>query len=305
MHDHSHKPNEQNHADKPASFGRAFAIAAVLNIGFVAVEVAYGFAAHSTALLADAAHNTGDVIGLLLAWGAYTLAKKIPSLRYTYGLGSTTILAALANGMLLLIATGAILWEAIQRIMTPAPVEGGVVIIVASIGILINSLAAFLLARGKDLNIRSAFWHLAADAGVSAGVVVAGIIILYTGASWADPVASILISIAIVWSTWGLFRDAIRLSLQAVPAGIDIGAVRSYLKSLAGVQSVHDLHVWPVSTADTALTAHIVMPAPPEGDLSHKLAHEVQDRFGISHATVQVERPDEARKCHLEPDEVI
>lgn len=302
---HSHTPNEQNRADKPASFGRAFAIGAMLNIGFVAVEVAYGFAAHSTALLADAAHNTGDVIGLLLAWGAYTLAKRTPSLRYTYGLGSTTILAALANGMLLLIATGAILWEAIQRIMTPAPVEGGIVIIVAAIGILINSLAAFLLARGKDLNIRSAFWHLVADAGVSAGVVVAGIVIVYTGAQWADPVASILISIAIVWSTWGLFRDAIRLSLQAVPPGIDISGVRSYLKNIQGVQSLHDLHIWPISTSDTALTVHLVMPKLPQEDLSHRLAEEVQKRFGIGHATVQIERPDDARKCHLESDEVI
>lgn len=302
---HSHTPNEHNHADKPPSFGRAFAIATGLNIVFVAVEVAYGFVAHSTALLADAAHNTGDVIGLLLAWGAYTLAKRTPSLRYTYGLGSTTILAALANGILLLIATGAILWEAIQRIMTPAPVEGVVVIIVASIGIVINSLAAFLLARGKDLNIRSAFWHLAADAGVSAGVVVTGILILYTGASWADPVASILISVAIVWSTWGLFRDAIRLSLQAVPANVDISGIRSHLKELPGVQSVHDLHVWPISTSETALTAHLVMPVIPKSDLSHDIAETMQKRFGIGHATVQIEQPQEARKCHLEPDEVI
>lgn len=287
------------------SYGRAFAIGAVLNIGFVAVEVAYGLLAHSTALLADAAHNTGDVIGLLLAWGAYTLAKRSPSLRYTYGLGSTTILAALANGMLLLIATGAILWEAIQRLMSPAPVEGGTVIIVASIGVFINSFAAYLLAKGKDLNIRSTFWHLAADAGVSAGVVITGIIILYTGAAWADPLASILISFAIVWSTWGLFRDAIRLSLQAVPSGIDIAAVRAYLESLTGVQSVHDLHIWPVTTADTALTAHLVMPQMPPGDLSHNVAEEVQKRFGIGHATIQIEKPNEARKCHLKPDEVI
>ncbi len=287
------------------SYGRAFAIGAVLNIGFVAVEVAYGLLAHSTALLADAAHNTGDVIGLLLAWGAYTLAKRSPSLRYTYGLGSTTILAALANGMLLLIATGAILWEAIQRLMSPAPVEGGTVIIVASIGVFINSFAAYLLAKGKDLNIRSAFWHLAADAGVSAGVVITGIIILYTGVAWADPLASILISFAIVWSTWGLFRDAIRLSLQAVPSGIDIAAVRAYLESLTGVQSVHDLHIWPVTTADTALTAHLVMPQMPPGDLSHNVAEEVQKRFGIGHATIQIEKPNEARKCHLKPDEVI
>lgn len=302
---HEHSNKGKNHSDAPSSFGRAFAIGAALNIVFVIIEVGYGIASHSTALLADAAHNTGDVIGLLLAWGAYVLAKKSPSVRYTYGLGSTTILAALANGMLLLIATGAILWEAIQRLTSPAPVEGGTVIIVATIGILINSFAAYLLAKGKDLNIRSAFWHLAADAGVSAGVVVTGIIILYTGASWADPLASILISFAIVWSTWGLFRDAIRLSLQAVPAGIDMNALRSYLKNLTGIQGVHDLHVWPISTTDTALTVHLVMPILPQNDLSHRLAHEVQERFGISHATVQIERPDEARKCHLEPDEIV
>lgn len=302
---HGHSGTENKKEDAPGSFGRAFAIGAGLNIVFVTVEVFYGLAANSTALLADAAHNMGDVIGLLLAWGAYSMAKRLPSLRYTYGLGSTTILAALANGMLLLIATGAILWEAVQRITTPAPVEGGTVIIVASIGIVINSFAAFLLARGKDLNIRSAFWHLAADAGVSAGVVVTGIIILYTGASWADPVASILISIAIVWSTWGLFRDAIRLSLQAVPPGIDISVIRSYLKELPGVQSVHDLHVWPISTSETALTAHLVMPMLPQNDLSHDIAEEMQRRFGIGHATVQIEQPQQARKCHLEPDEVI
>lgn len=303
--------SDHSHADKPhphpipASFGRAFAIGAALNIIFVIVEVVYGIASHSTALLADAAHNTGDVIGLLLAWGAYTLAKKSPSIQYTYGLGSTTILAALANGMLLLVATGAILWEAIQRIASPAPVEGGTVIVVAAIGIGINSFAAFLLARGKDLNIRSAFWHLAADAGVSAGVVVAGIIILYTGASWADPAASILISIAIVWSTWGLFRDAIRLSLQAVPAGIDMSKIRAYLMGLPGVESVHDLHVWPISTTDTALTAHLVMSVIPQGDVSHDIAQEMRRQFSIGHATVQIELPQDARKCHLEPDDVI
>ncbi|MHB0865940.1 MAG: cation diffusion facilitator family transporter [Minisyncoccota bacterium] len=293
------------HEHTRASFGRAFAIGAALNILFVVVEVLYGIASHSTALLADAAHNLGDVIGLLLAWGAYTLAKKSPSLRYTYGLGSTTFLAALINGMLLLVATGAILWEAIQRIAEPAPVEGGVVIAVAVVGILINSLAAFLLSRGKDLNIRSAFWHLVADAGVSAGVVVTGIIILSTGASWADPVASILISIAIVWSTWGLFRDAIRLSLQAVPAGIDISSIRSYLKGLSGVESVHDLHVWPISTSETALTAHLIMPTMPQNDLSHEIAEEMQKNFGIGHVTVQIDSLQDARKCYLESDDVV
>lgn len=300
---HSHTINPSTSTS--ASFGRAFAIGAALNIIFVIVEIAYGIASHSTALLADAAHNTGDVIGLLLAWGAYTLAKRSPSMKYTYGLGSTTILAALANGMLLLVATGAILWEAIQRIASPAPVEGGIVIVVAAIGIAINSLAAFLLARGQDLNIRSAFWHLAVDAGVSAGVVVTGIIILYTGAAWADPVASILISIAIMWSTWGLFRQSIRLSLQAVPAGIDITKIRSYLSGLSGVKSVHDLHVWPISTSETALTVHLVMPTVPQNNLSHHIADEIQGQFGIGHATIQIELPQDAQKCHLESDEVI
>lgn len=302
---HNHSQAEKSHTHAPASFGSAFAMGAALNIIFVVVEATYGIASQSTALLADAAHNMGDVIGLLLAWAAYTLAKRSPSMQFTYGLGSTTILAALANGMLLLIATGAILWEAIQRIAQPAPVEGGTVIIVATIGILINSFAAFLLSRGKDLNIRSAFWHLAADAGVSAGVVVTGIIILYTGATWADPVASILISVAIVWSTWGLFRDAIRLSLQAVPAGIDMSAIRSYLRRLSGVESVHDLHVWPISTSATALTAHLVMPIMPQSDLSHVIAEEMQKQFKIAHATVQIELPQDAKKCHLEPDEVV
>jgi len=303
---HSHTSSEQSHTHAPASFGRAFALAAAINMVFIVVEVTYGLIANSTALLADASHNAGDVAGLLLSWGAYALAKRSPTLRFTYGLRSTTILATLASGLLFLFATGSIFWEAIRRFSEPVPVEGGIVVVVAIIGIIINSIAAWLLSKGGiDLNIKSAFWHLVADAAVSAGVVVTGFLIIWTGAPWLDPVASILISIAILWSTWGLFRDAIRLSLQAVPASIDVAAVRAYLQGLPGVASVHDLHIWPISTSESALTAHLVMPGAPYGDLPHVVADEVKRRFGIGHATVQIEKPDEAMKCRLEPDEVV
>lgn len=298
--------NERNQTDKQASFGRAFALAALINVIFIIVEVTYGLIASSTALLADAAHNSGDVAGLLLSWAAYALSKRLPTLRFTYGLRSTTILATLASGLLFLFATGSIFWEAIRRFSDPVPVEGGIVVIVATIGIIINSIAAWLLSKGgNDLNIKSAFWHLAADAAVSAGVVITGFLILWTGAPWLDPVASILISITILWSTWGLFRDAIRLSLQAVPPGIDIQAVRSYLQGISGVKSVHDLHIWPISTSESALTVHLVMPQLPQVDLCHILAEEVRTKFGIGHATIQIEKPNDARKCRLEPDEVI
>ena len=303
---HSHTSSEQSHTHAPASFGRAFALAAAINMVFIVVEVTYGLIANSTALLADASHNAGDVAGLLLSWGAYALAKRSPTLRFTYGLRSTTILATLASGLLFLFATGSIFWEAIRRFSEPVPVEGGIVVVVAIIGIIINSIAAWLLSKGGiDLNIKSAFWHLVADAAVSAGVVVTGFLIIWTGAPWLDPVASILISIAILWSTWGLFRDAIRLSLQAVPASIDVAAVRAYLQGLPGVASVHDLHIWPISTSESALTAHLVMPGAPYGDMPHVVADEVKRRFGIGHATVQIEKPDEAMKCRLEPDEVV
>lgn len=303
---HSHSANEKNHSHAPASFGRAFALAALINVVFIAVEVTYGFIANSTALLADASHNAGDVAGLLLSWGAYALAKRLPTLRFTYGLRSTTILATLASGLLFLFATGSIFWEAIRRFSEPVPVEGGIVVVVAIIGIIINSIAAWLLSKGgNDLNIKSAFWHLAADAAVSAGVVVTGFLILWTGAPWLDPAASILISVAILWSTWGLFRDAVRLSLQAVPPGIDIVAIRSYLLELSGVVSMHDLHIWPIGTSESALTAHLVLENAPQADMLHDIADEVRERFGIAHTTIQIEKPDEARKCRLEPDEVI
>lgn len=310
-HDHSHGKHEHEqvkggHSHAPTSFDRAFAIAALINVVFIAVEVTYGLIANSTALLADASHNAGDVAGLLLSWGAYALAKRSPTLRFTYGLRSTTILATLASGLLFLFATGSIFWEAIRRFSDPVPVEGGIVVIVAIIGIIINSIAAWLLSKGgNDLNIKAAFWHLAADAAVSAGVVVTGFLILWTGAPWLDPAASILISLVILWSTWGLFRDAVRLSLQAVPPGIDIAKVRTYLAGIPGVASVHDLHIWPISTSESAMTAHLVMPLAPQSDVSHDIAAEMQKRFGIGHATVQIERLDEAKKCQLEPDDIV
>lgn len=302
---HSHQKGG-SHSHIPTTFGRVFAISAVLNIALVVAQVVYGLAAHSTALLADAAHNSGDVIGLLLAWGAYAISQKRPTERYTYGFRSSTILAALFNGMLLLIATGAIVWEAIRRLMEPTPVEGGMIIIVAIIGILVNSFSAFLLARGnKDLNIKSAFWHLVSDAAVSVGVVITGVIVLYTGATWADPFASIVISVAIVWSTWGLFRDAMQLSLQAVPSHIDIAAVRSYLEKIPGSSGIHDLHVWPISTTETALTCHITERESADHLHTGQLADDIQKRFGIQHATIQVESKQDALKCRLEPNEVI
>lgn len=305
-HDHKHEKGGHTHSHAPGAFGKAFAMAAGINVVFIVVEVTYGLIANSTALLADAAHNGGDVLGLLLSWGAYALSLRMPTMRYTYGYRSTTILATLASGMLFLFATGSIFWEAIRRFSEPVPVEGGIVVVVALVGILINSIAAWLLSRGgRDINIKSAFWHLVADAAVSAGVVVAGFLILATGILWLDPLASILISIAILWSTWGLFRDAVRLSLQAVPPGIDIAAVRVYLEGIPGVNAVHDLHVWPISTSESAMTAHLIMPAEPRGDLPHDIAAEAEKRFGIGHTTVQIEKPDEARKCRLESDKVV
>lgn len=304
-HTHTGENSAHGHSHAPASFGRAFALAAGINVVFIIVEVLYGLIANSTALLADAAHNAGDVLGLLLSWGAYVLSQWGPTARYTYGYRSTTILATLASGMLFLFATGSIFWEAVRRFSEPVPVEGGIVVVVALIGILINSIAAWLLSRGgNDVNIRSAFWHLVADAAVSAGVVVAGFLILLTGIPWLDPLASILISAAILWSTWGLFRDAIRLSLQAVPPGIDIDRVRAYIRGMPGVVAVHDLHVWPISTSESAMTAHLIMRGP-EGGIVHDIADGVRERFGIGHATVQTEKPDEAHRCRLEPDTVV
>jgi cobalt-zinc-cadmium efflux system protein len=305
-HDH-HGHSHAGHHHAAADFGRAFAIGIGLNVAFVIAEATYGVLSNSTALLADAGHNLSDVLGLVVAWVAVHLAKRPPTARLTYGLRNSSTLAALANAVLLLVAAGAILLEAVQRPFNPEPVASMTVIVVASIGILINGFTAWLFASGRrgDLNIRGAYLHMAADALVSVGVVVAGLIMMQTGWLWVDPVTSIIIVMVIVWGTWGLLRESMALSLAAVPAGIDPVAVRSYLSSLPGVTSIHDLHIWPMGTSDTALTAHLVIPAghPGDGFLMTACA-ELEHRFRIGHTTLQIEVSENAR-CALEADHVV
>ncbi len=290
-HGHSHG-HGHGHSHAPADFGHAFAIGTALNLAFVVVEAAFGIAAGSVALLADAGHNLSDVLGLLIAWGAATLAKRPASERFTYGLKSSSILAALANAILLLVAVGAILLETVQRLSDPPPVLAGALIWVAAAGIVVNGATALLFMRGRDgdLNVRGAFLHMAVDALVSAGVVVAGLLILWTGQSWIDPVVSLVIVAVILVGTWGLFRDSLGMALNGVPRGIDPARVATVLAELPGVARVHDLHIWAMSTTENALTAHLVMPAGHPGDafltnLQHRLDHD----FGIDHATVQIE----------------
>ena len=279
-----------------------------LNFAFVAIEAVYGYLAHSLALLADAGHNLSDVAGLLLAWGAMCLARRKPSPRRTYGLRRSSILAALANALLLLIAVGAIGWEAILRFGKPEPVAGRTVMVVAGIGIVINTATAllFMTGRKKDVNVEGAFLHMAADAAVSLGVLVAGAIISYTGWTWLDPVTSLAIVAVIMVGTWGLLKKSLNLALDAVPEGIDSGNVKAFLLSLPGVTGVHDLHIWGMSTTEVALTAHVVRPdgANDEAFLA-ALGKQLHDRFEIEHATVQVERGDPAHQCRLQPDDVV
>ncbi|MGU3339828.1 cation diffusion facilitator family transporter [Methylobacterium mesophilicum] len=301
---HSHGPG---HSHAPASFGKAFAIGIALNVGFVAVEATYGVLANSVALLADAGHNLSDVLGLVVAWIATVLAKRAPSARYTYGMKGSSILAALFNAVFLLVAVGAIAWEAVQRFGEPAPVAGKTVMIVAAVGILVNGVTAWLFASGAkgDINIRGAFLHMAADAAVSAGVVIAGLVILYTGWTWLDPVVSLAIVAVIVWSTWGLLRDSLTLSLAAVPPGIDPAAVRSHLEGLPGVTALHDLHVWAMSTTETCLTAHLLMPGGrPDDAFLMDAAAGIRERFGIGHTTLQVETSADTA-CVLAPTQVV
>jgi cobalt-zinc-cadmium efflux system protein len=294
-HDHAH-----GHDHAPANFDRAFAIGILLNSAFVLIEAGFGLWAGSMALLADAGHNLSDVLSLLIAWAAAHMATRPASARYTYGWKSSTILAALANAMLLLLAIGAILLETLDRLFQPTPVEGTVMIAVAGVGIVINTATALLFVRGRkhDINIRGAFLHMAADALVSVGVVVAGVIILLTGAWWVDPATSLVIVAVIAAGTWGLLKDSVKMSLQAVPDHIDESEVRAFLESLPGVTAVHDLHIWPMSTTETALTAHLVMPGGyPGGPFLNEIGHELDHRFRIDHATVQVETA--AEDCHV------
>ncbi len=290
-HDHGHH-HGHGHSHAPADFGRAFAIGIALNSAFVVVEASFGFLYGSMALVADAGHNLSDVLALMLAWGANIAAKRAPTERFTYGFKSSTILAALANALLLAVAIGAILFETVHRLFEPAEPQGMVMVIVAGIGIAINAGTAMLFMRGQDdLNIRGAYLHMAADALVSAGVVLAGLAIVFTGLAWIDPLVSFAIAGLIAFATWGLAKDSIKMSLLAVPASIDVSEVRAHLASLEGVQTVHDLHIWPMSTTETALTAHLVMPGAPCADtFLHQAAESLEARFGIGHATLQIER---------------
>jgi cobalt-zinc-cadmium efflux system protein len=283
-HEHHH------HAHENPGHGRAFAVGIALNLGFVAIESVYGVLAHSMALLADAGHNLSDVLALALAWGASILGRRVPSRRFTYGLGSTTILAALVNAMLLMLVVGGIAVEAVQRLLNPVPVATVTVIWVALGGIVINTATALLFLRGRehDLNVRGAFLHMAADAAVSLGVVLAGVAILYTG------------------GTWGLLRDSANLALHAVPPRIDTAQIRGYFSGLSGVAEFHDLHIWGMSTTETALTVHLVMPdGHPSDRFIAEVADELHERFGIGHATIQVETGDALHPCVLAPDHVV
>ncbi len=300
-HDHAHGHGHHGHVHAPASFDRAFQIGIALNAGFVAVEAGFGIYANSVALLADAGHNLSDVFGLLLAWGAAAAAKRAPSKRFTYGWRKSSILAALFNALFLFVAVGAIAIEALQRLTGSEHVEGDIVMIVAGIGILINGGTALLFARGRkgDINIRGAYLHMAADAAVSAGVVVAGFVILQTGWWWVDPLTSAVIVAVILIGTWGLLRESVLMALDAVPPSIDPHAVEDALAGLPGVARVHDLHIWPMSTTEAALTAHLVVPGGEAGDaFLHAACAMLQSRFGIAHSTLQVERGDVG--CSLE-----
>ena len=304
-HDHEHAHPGHSHA--PASFGTAFAIGIGLNVAFVIVEVLFGIVSNSVALLADAGHNVSDVLGLVVAWVASELAKRAPSARYTYGLRGSSILAALFNSMFLLVAVGAIGWEALQRTYHPEPVQGGTVVVVAAVGIFVNGITAWLFASGRksDLNIRGAYLHMAADAAVSAGVVIAGLVIIYSGWQWLDPAISLVIVAVILAGTWSLLRDTVAMALGAVPPGIDPSAVRNQLRAMPGVTGLHDLHIWPMSTTETALTVHLVMPGGHPGDrFLMEAAAELREHFRIGHATLQIEVSEDT-ECALAPDEVV
>ena len=292
---HSH-----DHAHAPANFNRAFAIGIALNVAFVAIESFYGWKVNSLALLADAGHNLSDVFGLILAWVGVFASKLRPNSRHTYGWKRATILAAFANALLLLVAMGSLMWEAIGRLNAPQQVQGVTIMVVAGVGIMINSVTAWLFMRGgkTDLNIRGAFLHMTADALVSLGVVIAGALALWFGWGWIDPVTSLLIAAVILLSTWRLFRDSLHLLFDGVPWQIDLAAVRVYLDSLPGVVNVHDLHIWAMSTSQIAMTVHLVIPEGHPGDtFIEDIRASLHDRFDIEHSTIQIELEQIAHGC--------
>jgi cobalt-zinc-cadmium efflux system protein len=307
-HDHAHDSHGHGHVHAPASFGRAFAIGFALNAGFVIVEWILGAAAGSLALMADAVHNLSDVLALLLAWLATGLARRAPSEHFTYGLRGSSILAALLNGAALLVVTGGLAWEAIRRLSHPDPVQGGMVIAVALVGVVVNGVTAWLFMQGgrKDLNLRGVYLHMLADAAVSLAVAAAGAAVLFTGWNWLDPALTLAVSLVILWGSWDLLRQSVRLALQAVPSGIEPTEVRALLAALPGVASVHDLHIWAMSTSENALTAHLVMPGVHPGDaFLREACARLEQRFGIHHATLQIEIADTSAQCALAPDHVI
>jgi cobalt-zinc-cadmium efflux system protein len=304
-HDHGHAHGHVGHSHAPDHFGFAFAAGVTLNTAFVIAELVFGYAANSLALVSDAVHNFADVISLLLAWGAIWLARKQPTHRHTYGYRRASILAALFNAGLLLIAVGGIAVEAINRIQEPAKVAGWTVVVVAALGILVNGSTALLFMRGRhgDLNIRGAYLHMAADAGVSFGVVVAALVIMATGWLWVDPAISLCIAAVVLASGWGLAKDSVSLALDGVPKGIELAKVKDYLIRLEGVTELHDLHIWAMSTNETALTAHLVRPAGFNDAFLHGVCEQLSHRFNIHHATLQIEASSDV--CKLAPAEVV
>ena len=294
-----------SHSHKVSNYNREFAIGITLNIVFVVIEAVYGVLAESLALIADAGHNLSDVLSLLLAWGASILATKAATDKRTYGMRKATVMASLGSAILLLIALGGITWEAIGRFMSPSPVEGTTVMVVAAIGVVINTLTALLFIKGQknDLNIRGAFLHMAADAGVSLGVVIAGLFIMLKGWLWVDPMMSLMIVAVVFFATWGLLRDSMNYALDAVPDSIDLPAIKQYLMDIDHVDSIHDLHVWPLSTSEIALTVHIVVNNNKiDNDYIRDLQQYLQDHFGIDHSTIQIETSMGKNNCMLDND---
>jgi cobalt-zinc-cadmium efflux system protein len=304
----THDHHAHFHSPAATDFGRAFAVGIGLNLAYVVIEAGCGLYAGSLALIADAGHNLGDVLGLGLSWGAAMLGRRGPSDRFTYGLGSTSILAALGNALILLVVTGGVAWEALWRLAHPVAVSGATIAWVAAIGIVVNGATALLFIRGRehDLNLRGAFAHMAADALIAFGVVIAGLAIALGGWPWLDPAVGLAISGVIVYGTWDLVKQALSLALDAVPNGVDPGAVRTHLLAVPGVIALHDLHIWGMSTTETALTCHLVMPGGHPGDKAlARITGELEHRFGIRHATIQIELGDSDEACALTPEHVV